>query len=291
MFAVLVTTFGWEIRSKAASATIKNGGTTWLGFILQFVAPLCALTIALGLKGVREMRGAWSGLKYGLLALVAVWMTVFLYYLFIGVPREIFETAAAASMPTPPEMSIPPPPLSPPQTLTQTGANERGRADVRLEFVGMDKLQFFYVNDTPESANLPKRFFALWDLDKPFYYGPPNPNLMNPLPLAVKTEADFVFRHTKQGPQDVLDNVIAINHVRLGDRLYGFATVVCSNCRRERQYWIYFQLGAGGWYAEIEKPLWGKAVEVPKPYSSNKEVSGLIDRIVPRNKRTKIAVR
>lgn len=170
------------------------------------------------------------------------------------------------------------------------GSVGSGRADLKLEFVGKDQLRFMYFADSSESANQPKRFFGLWDITRPFFYQR-LPNIVQALPLAFKTEADFVFHGHRQGPMDVLDSSEAIAHVKPGDRLFGMADVLCFNCEKERSYWVYFEVGSGGWYAEMDTPPWGTTIAVPKPESTKEQQDAALDEQVPRGKRIVIPER
>lgn len=166
----------------------------------------------------------------------------------------------------------------------------RGHADVAVEFVGKERLQFLYVNNSNESASQPKRFFGLWDITHPFH-NKTNPGVIQPLPLAWKTETDFVFHNSRYGPMDVLDNPLALAHVKLGDRLFGMADVLCWNCARERSYWVYFEVGVGGWYVEMEKPPWGTSFQVPRDGISYPQQAAVIDAEVPHDKRIQMKER
>jgi hypothetical protein len=166
----------------------------------------------------------------------------------------------------------------------------KGRADLKLEFIGRDRLQFMDVADSDESANQPKRFFGLWDINRPFFYEQ-YPGVVQPLPLTVRTTMDFVFRNSKQGPDDVIDTPIALAHVKPGDRLFGMANVTCLNCERQRGYWVYFEVGKGGWYAEMGKATWGQPVQVPKQDSTDEQQAAVLDLQVPRKLRITIPER
>jgi hypothetical protein len=178
----------------------------------------------------------------------------------------------------------------PSRTEAGVGPIGSGRADLKIEFVGRDHLQFMYFADSRESANEPKRFFGLWDINHPFFYHE-RPGVVQALPLAFKTEMDFVFHNSRQGPMDIIDTPQAIAHVKPGDRLFGLADVMCLNCDRERSYWVYFEVGVGGWYAEMEKPPWGGTIQVPKPEFSNEQQDAVLDAQVPREKRIVIPER
>jgi hypothetical protein len=38
--------------------------------------------------------------------------------------------------------------------------------------------------------------------------------------------------------------------LRIGDRLIGVASITCATCTHRRGYWVFYEVGVGGWYAE-----------------------------------------
>jgi hypothetical protein len=145
-----------------------------------------------------------------------------------------------------------------------------------------------YVNDSNESADRPKRFFGLWDLSNPFYYSH-IPGMPQPLPLVARVENDFVFHNTSMGPNDVLDNESAARHVQKGDRLFGTAEVWCSNCEREHAYWVFFEVGVGGWYSQMAGSPAGKQITIPKETASRSDQEATLNAVVPIERRIAIA--
>ncbi len=157
-------------------------------------------------------------------------------------------------------------------------------SDLRMIFVGKEKLQFYLVNESDESASQPKYFFGLWDINRPVYLRS-LPDVMQPLQIPSKTETDFVFRRATQGPQDVIVGDGMVSHVQYGDRIFGMAYLVCFNCAHERAYWLFFQIGSGGWFAEMENPPWGMAVAMPAPNSTIEHQEHAFDLQVPKERR------
>ena len=45
-----------------------------------------------------------------------------------------------------------------------------------------------------------------------------------------------------------------------GDQLFGWINVSCFNCNKTRTYWVFFQIGHGGWYFETSDR---ERIEVP----------------------------
>jgi hypothetical protein len=165
--------------------------------------------------------------------------------------------------------------------------SSQGHSDIELEFVGKEKLQFLYYANSDESANEPKRFFGLWDINRPFHYSQFG-DVTQALQLTWKTDMDFVFRGTKQGPMDVLDVPGAANLVQKGDRLFGIAYVTCMNCETQRAYWVYFVVGSGGWYKQMTGLPWGKTIQIPKSDASEIQIQTTIDNQVSQNGRIPI---
>src|SRR5206468_3181652 len=92
---------------------------------------------------------------------------------------------------------------------------------------------------------------------------PGNP-MPQPLPIPVRVlSGDFVQPKDRQGSREVLEDSRAKGHVKTGDRLFGVATVVCSNCITERSYWLYFKVGTGGRYSEMIGSVRGREISLP----------------------------
>jgi hypothetical protein len=132
-----------------------------------------------------------------------------------------------SAFPTPP----PVPPPSPPPS----------KADVVLLFEGHDGLSFYCNNiSATETARDPKYAFGIWDLD--------STTVKDPLPIPIKTATgDFILPKGRMGPFGIMTESESIN--RRGHRLFGFAVSLCSNCVDQHDYWVYFKIGVGGYFA------------------------------------------
>ena len=82
---------------------------------------------------------------------------------------------------------------------TPARPENHGASNIQLEFVGQNKLQFLYYANSDESANEPKHFFGLWDINRPFYNSD-YPGVPQALPLAWKTDMDFRLQRYKARP-------------------------------------------------------------------------------------------
>ncbi|MFI4919989.1 MAG: hypothetical protein ACHP65_10595 [Legionellales bacterium] len=96
----------------------------------------------------------------------------------------------------------------------------------------------------------PQYTIVMWDLDLP--------GRIDVLPMS-KT---YSFNGTSMRKEEylvpqqftTLPQVAAL--IKPKDRLFGWITVTCPDCIRNRAYWIYAVQGEDGWYSEIPKE-WG----------------------------------
>jgi hypothetical protein len=156
------------------------------------------------------------------------------------------------------------------------------KADLGLEFFGRDTITFNFVNFGNETAQSPKYWTDIMDLTTPYSY-PQLPWKYQPLPLPAQVLNDFV-RHRLNGGVPLLQlNEQTRQHVKLGDKLFGTVHVTCLNCDKTRIYWIFFEVGKGGWYSyDASFPEIGGIVQFPKSDKGSEEI---IDAQVPPNQR------
>jgi len=73
--------------------------------------------------------------------------------------------------------------------------------------------------------------------------------------LPVQT-GDFIRPGECQGPNTALTLPAVKAVVKPGDRIFGYALVLCPHCVKTRSYWVYIEQGKGGWYEEMNTPLY-----------------------------------
>ncbi|MGO9264791.1 MAG: hypothetical protein ACLQBA_07890 [Candidatus Binataceae bacterium] len=164
------------------------------------------------------------------------------------------------------------------------------RADLEYLFFGLDALYFNYINRSKDTAEKPKYWFAGLDLSRPYF--PPNSKEPNGLPIMTQVQAsDFCRPGDMQGNVEVLNTQMAKSHVQRGDKLWLAAFITCANCAKTRAYYVYFEVGKGGWYAEAPD---SKKMELPAPFArpvSDTEIKAYADKLVPVSSRITIPQR
>jgi len=161
-------------------------------------------------------------------------------------------------------------------------------ASLGAVFYDKDNLRFWLVDTGDIAAIKPKFTFGLANLSNQYiadYDG--KGSKVEPLPIPTKEVDDYVR------PHESLSTFIVLNSeskpfVKTGDRLLGEFHVVCLNCDRQRTYWIYWEVGVGGWYYEV--PI-GKPTNIPFIQSkgwSDAQIDSAADNLAPFNKRVSI---
>lgn len=132
-------------------------------------------------------------------------------------------------------------------------ASTQPAPDIRLQFLRPAEPALFVENTSDAVAHDVIWDVIVWDIDRS---STPDQWL-----LEAKSEFRFLRAHDRAGPDDILSNMRAIQ-VRMqrdisqlpqkGDRLYGTASVQCSDCKRGRTYRVFMRWGEQGWISEIE---------------------------------------
>ena len=117
--------------------------------------------------------------------------------------------------------------------------------DVKLKFIYPNSPALILYNDTSTPAQNALYSFGLWNLDSP-------PDQMtNPLPVP-SAKADYVRSHEAVGPQNIFDAPGVKSRLKAGDRIFGFVTVSCPDCKTRREYWLSIKWGDSGWFSELD---------------------------------------
>jgi hypothetical protein len=124
--------------------------------------------------------------------------------------------------------------------------------DLGMEFVSPQDVAFRMVNLSNAIVRDAKYTFILVDLDGPRTVGSGDgaiPQILQ-IPTTVNS-GDFLKPKHKymERPMSTFQGVQAV--VKPGDRIFGYVTVTCPDCVKERRYWVYFVNGPGGWYYEF----------------------------------------
>ena len=126
--------------------------------------------------------------------------------------------------------------------------------DLEADFLKAGKeLQFVISNAGGDTAQTPAFQTILCDLDN---------GSLGILPIPRQT-GDFLRPRSSLLRIPILNygQSSVMNLLKPTDRVFGWVSLMCANCIRQRWYWVYFNLGtAEGWYSEAKtqppsKPL------------------------------------
>jgi hypothetical protein len=156
------------------------------------------------------------------------------------------------------------------------------QSDLAGKFWRDPELHFGLFNGSEESAQLPKFWFLVMDLTRPYFY-PNAPTQPQSLPLQARVLNDFVR------PKQTLDievlNEASRLHVQKGDKLFGIAWLTCLNCAKQRAYYFYYEIGSdNGWYSEAQNPPREFPGPSPVPFT-DEAIQSYLDRLIPRELR------
>jgi hypothetical protein len=163
-----------------------------------------------------------------------------------------------------------------------------GMGDLVLKFYGVEQLQFaLYNRSRAETAKDPKYWFGVWNFSRA--NPSEDPRIHNPIPIPTRVIAgDFVHPGETVGNHDLLEPPNLRARASLGDQLFGFAAVTCSNCRDTHYYWLYFRLGYGGWYVELNERPQSLPVLPVKLFTDPSELERVLDGSIAPKKRIPI---
>jgi hypothetical protein len=101
---------------------------------------------------------------------------------------------------------------------------------------------------------------------------------------------DFVRAGESQGNVEVLNSDEARKHVKRGDKLFGIAWITCANCVTTRRYYVFSEVGGGGWFAAIPDADKTESLEMPAATqpASDEEIRQYLGKLVPLPKRVSI---
>ena len=134
---------------------------------------------------------------------------------------------------------VPPPAINP----------SRSQADVEALLVSPSNLSMATKNTSTELAWDLKYEAIFWNLDEERNN---TQGTVLSLPQFAETfKGDFLKPGAGFLPRTFLDEAKKSGRVKKGDRLFGFAVVTCSNCSRNRSYWIYYIYETSGWYSPL----------------------------------------
>jgi len=124
--------------------------------------------------------------------------------------------------------------------------------DVTVRLVYPDHTAIVLVNNSDAIAKEIKWTVVVWNLDDPRTYlsTNPGPNSHDPLPIPVSM-FDFLRPHSSGGPQTLFARPDIREFAKDGQRLFGSMSVICPDCKKGHTYFVYEEIGKGGWYSEV----------------------------------------
>jgi hypothetical protein len=110
------------------------------------------------------------------------------------------------------------------------------------------------------------------------------------VPIPFRT-FDFLRGRSGSGSMAFLEGAPAASQIHPGDRLFGYSSVTCPKCVRVRMYWLFIEVGRGGWSAEApENSYDGKRfVELVRGAAKVTNPDEWLLDFVPADKRVAIA--
>ena len=187
-----------------------------------------------------------------------------------------------------------PPPKAGDKNTPPMGTPKLTKADLSIDFAGVSDLMLMFHANTAVPVEKPKHWFTMFDATNMFIW-PNKPDSPQPLPLQVQMWNDYIRQDTPTGPYSVLSespNEAAKTHVKSGDIILGTIGVTCINCIKVRTYYVYFQMGSGGWFYAVpngkEKDLFIPVPAANKKALSIAEIEDAMDKVVPPSLRIPI---
>jgi hypothetical protein len=159
------------------------------------------------------------------------------------------------------------------------------KPDIGLRFVHPEDASFVLENTSQVVLYTPKFWFVLMDLDVPGANNLEGTAIPDILPIPAEAQQDFIRPGDRTLPRSIVSYYPTVSKiVKPNDRVFGSVGVTCPDCIKTRTYWLYFVVGAGGWYSEIVKQP--KGLPLLRLMLSTEEV---LNEFVPIRKRIPIA--
>jgi len=252
-------------------------GYQMLGFPNASIVGLCSWAVSL----VFIWRIVWLVTEpigaYWRLSLPSVLVLTIIAAIWSPVSRRILGQVLPPDFPhnTPPHINAPT--QLPMQRPTV-------KPDIRLRFVRPEDVSFELVNPSQAVVNDPKFWFVLMDLDVPGKNILGDLALPDLLPIPAEIQRDYIRPGDHSVPRSIVTYYPGVSTVvKPKHRLFGYATITCPDCIKERSFWLYFVQGSGGWYSEFERQ------ELPDRRNLLLSTDDTLNKLVPTSKRTMIA--
>lgn len=112
-----------------------------------------------------------------------------------------------------------------------------------------------------------------------------------PLDLEIKSRPfDYVGPRGSLGPYALVDLSPHAAKINKGHRLFGWASVRCSECVHSANYWVFIEQGKGGWVSGIDARGQQNLIRnLQRVFRAKGDTLSVIDDVAPKNQRTAIA--
>jgi hypothetical protein len=139
-----------------------------------------------------------------------------------------------------PEDVLPPTPhaTSPPKPEADSAL----RPGLEARFVAATSPGLILFNASSTVVRDPSYSLVMWNLDK---------GLPTSLPTVSVTESGRYLKPGQGMVEPTLDRPEMKSLISEGNRIFGYASVDCPNCKRAKYYWLYIIYGKDSWYSEI----------------------------------------
>lgn len=111
-----------------------------------------------------------------------------------------------------------------------------------------------------------------------------------PLDLEIKgRHFDYASPKESLGPWSLIELSPHATKISNGHRLFGWASVKCSECIRRIHYWVFIEHDKGGWYSEIDTREERNIVRnLQRVLKAKDDTPLVIADVAPQNRRTTI---
>jgi len=89
-----------------------------------------------------------------------------------------------------------------------------------------------------------------------------------------------IHAHDYHGPFNLTDLYKLNDHLKNGDHLFGIVFASCEECDRIRYYWVFYERGGSGWYADAADEWGSQLVNLP-PEIKFRGLAASVDYLVP----------
>jgi hypothetical protein len=150
--------------------------------------------------------------------------------------------------------------------------------DLIADFVEPDDIALIISNPSPVTAHQPSFGTLLVNLAAP---------TVSILPIGRQT-GDFLISHASIFRIPILHygNNLALEGLKPADRIFGWIALTCSDCKRVRYYYVYYEYMSGGRYSE--SPTEPSFKNLVLNFASLSKSSMSLDEFVKPNKRVPI---